>query len=216
MGGRTPSIADLRRDYSGEALREDTLPDDPLPLFDAWLAAAVEKEPDDPTAMLLATASTDGFPSARMLLLKGRDERGFLFFGDYGSRKGRELEENPRASLVFYWRTLSRQVRVEGEVTRLGRDESEAYFRSRPRASRLSAWASRQSSVVEGRAALEEAVAEAARRFPEQDVPLPERWGGWVLRPLRIEFWQGRESRLHDRIRYVRDGEAWRRERLSP
>ena len=216
MGGRTPSIADLRRDYSGEALREDTLPDDPLTLFDAWLAAAVETEPDDPTAMLLATASADGFPSARVVLLKGRDERGFLFFGDYGSRKGRELEENPRASLVFYWRSLSRQVRVEGDVTRLGRDESEAYFRSRPRGSRLSAWASRQSSVVAGRAALEEAVAEAARRFPEEEVPLPERWGGWVLRPQRIEFWQGRESRLHDRIRYARDGDAWRRERLSP
>ncbi|HUH13756.1 MAG TPA: pyridoxamine 5'-phosphate oxidase [Longimicrobiales bacterium] len=216
MGGRPPSIADLRRDYTGEALREDALPDDPLPLFDAWLAAAVETEGEDPTAMLLATATADGFPSARMVLLKGRDSRGFLFFGDYGSQKGEELEANPRASLVFYWRVLSRQVRVAGTVTRINRAESEAYFRSRPRGSRLSAWASRQSSLVESREALEERVAEAARRFPDDEVPLPERWGGWVLNPQRIEFWQGRESRLHDRIRYVRDGEAWHRERLSP
>lgn len=217
MGGRTgPSISELRRDYGGDALREDDVPEDPFVLFDAWMAAAVDAGVVDATAMTLATATAEGFPSARMVLLKGRDARGFIFFGDYTSQKGQELEENPRASLVFYWRELSRQVRVAGTVTRVGRDEAEAYFRTRPRASRISAWASRQSSVLASREELEERVAETARQYHEGEVPLPDRWGGWVLNPQRIEFWQGRESRLHDRIRFVRDGEDWRRERLSP
>ena len=169
--------------------------------------------------MTLATASVGGTPSARIVLLKAFDERGFVFFTDYRSRKGAELEANPRAALVFWWHELERQVRITGTVTQTSREDSERYYRSRPLGSRLGAWASHQSRVIAGRAALETDLQEIERRFGDGEVPLPPHWGGYRVDPDVIEFWQGRESRLHDRIRYSRDGgqgRGWRIERLSP
>jgi pyridoxamine 5'-phosphate oxidase len=197
-----------------EPLLEGELADDPFAQFAAWFEAA-RKAVDAPEVMTLATAAPDGSPSARMLLLKEHGPDGFVFFSGYESRKGRELEANPRAALVFYWRPLGRQVRVEGDVERLTRPESEAYFRTRPLGSRYGAWASRQSEVLPDRASLERRVAEAAARYGE-DVPLPEHWGGYRLRPHTVEFWQHRDNRLHDRFRYRRDGACWTIERLSP
>jgi len=212
-----PSIADLRREYAGTPLLEEAVPPDAIAQFRAWFEEALSAGVVEPNAMTLATATPDGRPSARMVLLKGLDERGFSFYTDYESRKGRELAANPHAALVFYWPELHRQVRVTGTVSRVPREESEAYFRSRPLASRLSAWASRQSEVVPSREVLEARHREAEERFPDGEVPLPDRWGGFVLDPEVIEFWQGRPGRLHDRLCYTRlpDG-GWRIERLSP
>ncbi|HEY8378171.1 MAG TPA: pyridoxamine 5'-phosphate oxidase [Nannocystis sp.] len=212
-----PSIADLRREYAGTPLLEEAVHPDAIAQFRAWFEEALSAGVVEPNAMTLATATPDGRPSARMVLLKGLDERGFSFYTDYESRKGRELAANPHAALVFYWPELHRQVRVTGTVTRVPREESETYFRSRPLASRLSAWASRQSEVVPSREVLEARHREAEERFPDGDVPLPDRWGGFVLDPEVIEFWQGRPGRLHDRLLYTRlpDG-GWRIERLSP
>ena len=171
-----------------------------------------------PNAMVLATATPDGAPSARVVLLKGFDARGFVFFTDYRSRKGSELEANPRAALVLYWGPLDRQVRISGTVVATSRQESERYFQTRPLGSRLGAWTSHQSRVIPGRDALEADLRETEERFKSGEVPLPPHWGGYRVTPQAIEFWQGRESRLHDRIRYVRAGESgqWTVERLSP
>ena len=193
---------------------EHDLDPDPLRTFERWFeeaGAAVAV----PEAMALATATPDGRPSARMVLLKGADERGFTFFSGYESRKGGELAANPRAALLFHWAPLGRQVRVEGAVGRIGRDESEAYFRSRPVGSRLAAAASPQSRPLADRAELERLYAEAKERFGE-DVPLPEGWGGFRLEPDAYEFWQHGDDRLHDRIRYERSGAGWSRTRLAP
>jgi pyridoxamine 5'-phosphate oxidase len=189
----------------------------PLALFRAWQDEAAEAGVTLPEAMTLATADEAGRPSARTVLLKGLDERGFVFFTNYESRKGRELAANPHAALVFLWHTdPRRQVLVTGSVERVPRGESEAYFRTRDAGSRLGAWASRQSSALESRAELEQAFAAAEKRFGE-DVPLPDWWGGYVLRPETIEFWEGRPNRLHERVRYTRAaGGAWRQTRLSP
>lgn len=210
-------ISELRRDYSLAGLSEADAAADPMDQFKDWFAEVLKKESHDPTALTLATADHDGRPSARIVLLKGFDERGFVFYTNYGSRKGRELEGNPRAALVFYWPDFDRQVRVEGTVERTSRRESEEYFRSRPLGSRLGAWASAQSSVIPGREDLERNLREIAARFSEGDVPLPDFWGGYRVRPEVVEFWQGRPSRLHDRLRYTRlpDG-GWTIERLSP
>jgi len=194
-------------------LRRSDLEPDPLAQFAAWFLAAGQAGVPVPEAMALATASAEGAPSARMVLLKGFDERGFVFFTGYGSRKGRELAANPRAALLFHWQPLGRQVRVEGSVTQIPAEESDAYFRSRPLRSRLSAIASDQSGPVGARAELEARVAALAG---DPDPPRPADWGGYALAPAAYEFWQHRDDRLHDRFRYERDGAHWRIDRLQP
>ena len=197
-------------------LDRDDLLDDPLALFVAWLGGAREAGVPMPEAVALATATREGVPSARMVLLKEADARGFVVATSYGSRKARELEANPRAALLFHWHAVGRQVRVEGHVERTSGEESDAIHRARPRASRLAAWASRQSEPVADRAALDDAYAARERELGAGDVPRPPFWGGYRLVPDLYEFWQHRESRLHDRFRYLRDGRAWRIERLFP
>jgi len=211
------SIADIRREYARARLDEAHVSPDPVVEFDRWFTQAREAKVPEPNAMTLATATREGAPSARIVLLKGYDERGFVFFTDYRSRKGTELEQNPQASLVFFWPELERQVRIIGTVERTSAQESEAYFRTRPRGSRLGAWVSHQSRVIPSRAQLENGLRQVKARFPTDDVPLPPYWGGYRLRPQEVEFWQGREDRLHDRIRYLRKkGGGWQLERLSP
>ena len=213
---QSESLADLRREYARARQDEEDVSHDPIVEFARWFADAQAAHVEEPNAMVLATATVDGSPSARVVLLKAFDERGFVFFTDYRSRKGSELEDNPRAALVLHWKELERQVRITGPVERTSIEDSEAYFRSRPIGSRLGAWVSHQSAVIPSRTALEAGLAEVEERFAEGDVPLPPYWGGYRVRPETIEFWQGRESRLHDRIRYLRSGEAWRIERLAP
>jgi pyridoxamine 5'-phosphate oxidase len=204
----------VNADPRSRPLDEADVDADPLRQFEAWFREAQERTPLAEAAAL-ATATPDGLPSARMVLVKGADEGGFLFHTNYESRKGRELADNPRAALLFYWHALGRQVRVEGTVSRAAREDSEAYFRTRPPRARISAAASRQSSVIAGRAELE-------ARFDEllaehgADVPLPDYWGGYLLEPVDVEFWQGRQSRLHDRLRYRRRDGGWALERLAP
>jgi pyridoxamine 5'-phosphate oxidase len=197
-------------------LDEATADSDPIRQFAAWLAAAHAAGIQNAEAMALATADADGVPSARFVLLKGVDEGGFVFYTNLESRKSLELLANPCAALAFYWVALGRQVRVEGRVEPATRDEAHAYFDTRPRPSRLGAWASPQSRPIPGRAALEERLAELERRFPGEEIPLPEFWGGFRLVPATIEFWEHRESRLHDRLRYVRRADGWSLERLAP
>ncbi|WP_204003816.1 pyridoxamine 5'-phosphate oxidase [Virgisporangium aurantiacum] len=206
----------MRREYSG-ALTEDDVTVGWPELFSAWLAAAVAADLPEPNAMVLATADGQGRPSARTVLLKGYDERGFVFYTNYNSRKGVELAANPHASLVFLWLPVSRQVRVEGTCSPVSRAETEAYFALRPRGSQLGAWASPQSAVVGSRAELDEAARAVEERFAETpDVPPPPHWGGYRVRPDTVEFWQGRQDRMHDRIRYSRAADEWKVERLAP
>jgi len=194
----------------------EALSQDPLEQFEHWFAEAKRAGVEVPEAMTLATADAEGAPSARMVLLKGAGQEGFVFYTGYGSRKSEELEQNPRAALVFYWRTLGRQVRVEGSVERVPEAESAAYFATRPRGSQLAAWASHQSRPLGSREELERRYAELEREYEGREVPLPPHWGGYRLRPEAIEFWKHRENRLHDRVRYTRAREGWKVERLSP
>jgi pyridoxamine 5'-phosphate oxidase len=197
-------------------LKEEDLDPDPIKQFQLWFAEVQAAGIVEPTAMVLATADRQGRPSARTVLLKSVDRRGFVFYTNYESRKGRDLAENPRAALVFNWPQLRRQVCIEGSVTKVSREESEAYFRTRPRGHQLGAWASRQSSVVSGREELDRRLAELELEYRGKEIPLPPYWGGYLVAPERIEFWQGRANRMHDRLVYRRQGEGWVVERLSP
>ncbi len=210
------SAESMRVEYSRASLDESEVASDPIVQFRAWFEAASAAGVPEPNAMTLATATPDARPSARIVLLKGFDERGFSFFTNYESRKAHELEANPRASLVFFWHAMERQIRIDGRVERVSDGESDHYFALRPIGSRLGAWASRQSDVVPDRAALESALAELERRHPDGEVPRPPHWGGYRVVPEEVEFWQGRPNRLHDRLRYRRDPTGWALERLSP
>lgn len=234
------SIADIRREYTVANLRRTDLHPDPIEQFKLWFDQAAGRraggglrrffirlyktllmltgtEPMDVNAAALATADANGRPAARMVLLKGVDERGFVFFTNYESAKGRHLDVNPHAALVFYWSDLERQVCVAGAVERISRQEAEAYFQTRPKGSQLAAWASRQGEIIKDRAVLEQRFDEAQARYPDNTVPLPPYWGGYRVVPNRIEFWQGRANRLHDRFRYTKQADqTWRIDRLSP
>ncbi len=210
------SLADLRRDYALSGLLEKDLAKDPFRQFDKWFQEAEAAKIPEPNAMVCSLATRDGRPSSRVVLLKGLDGRGFVFYTNYESRKGRELAENSRASLLFPWIAMERQVIVDGAVVKVSREEADAYFHSRPRASQLSAWASHQSAIVPGRTALEDAMKQVEQKYAGQDVPLPPHWGGYRVTPDTIEFWQGRRSRLHDRLRYRREKNEWVVERLAP
>ncbi len=210
------ALADIRTDYRLASLDESDVDVDPIVQFTRWFDEAVNAEVREPNAMCLATATPDAYPSARIVLLKAVDARGFVFFTDYRSRKGQELSDNPAASLCFFWPELERQVRIGGAVQRVSRAESADYFQSRPLSSRIGAWTSFQSSTLPSRATLEAALAENEARFAGTDVPLPEHWGGFRIVPEEIEFWQGRESRLHDRIVFRRAAGVWTTRRLSP
>lgn len=208
-------LAAIRTEYRKARLEKGDLPADPVAAFQSWFADAERAQVPEPTAMTLATVGADGTPSARVVLLKGLDARGFTFFTDFRSRKGKDLDAHPRACLLFFWHDLERQVRIIGDVAQIDAAEAAVYYRSRPLGSRLGAWASEQSSVIPDRAWLEQRVAEAEQKFGGEP-PLPPHWGGYRVLPDEIEFWQGRESRLHDRLRYVKDETGWVVERLSP
>jgi pyridoxamine 5'-phosphate oxidase len=214
----TPHDPDSSRyEHAGQGLRRQDLDPDPIKQFGNWFTAAIEAGIRDVNAMSLATATPDGNPSVRIVLLKGFDQDGFVFFTNYQSEKGKQLDANPRAALGFYWIELDRQIRVNGSAEKASREESEHYFHSRPLGSQLGAWASRQSEVIDGRRVLDARMAEMTERYRDQPIPLPPHWGGYRLKPEAIEFWQGRANRLHDRFRYTRRADGtWCIERLSP
>ncbi len=209
------TLADLRINYSRASLDEADVNPNPFVQFDAWFKEALSAQLPEPNTMTLATADAEGRPSARIVLIKAVDERGFVFFTNYDSRKGRDLDANPHAALLFYWIELERQVRIEGRIEKTGAEESDRYFASRPLGSRIGAWASEQSAVIESRAVLEARERDVSARYGEQP-PRPPHWGGYRVVPDRIVFWQGRPSRLHDRLLYTRAAQAWSVSRLSP
>ena len=206
----------LRQEYTSAGLDKADVDPDPIVQFDEWFENAVEADLYEPNAMILATATNDGKPSARTVLLKGYDERGFVFYTNYEGRKAKEIEANPACALLFYWGELERQIRIEGRATRLSGEESDAYFASRPPGSRLGAWASEQSHPVEDRSILEERVRALQAEYEGREIPRPPFWGGYRIEPDTIEFWQGRENRLHDRIVYYPSGRGWKIVRLQP
>jgi pyridoxamine 5'-phosphate oxidase len=211
------SIAHLRREYSHRALLEKNSPRNPLALFQKWFKEALKAQALDANAVAVATVSPSGKPSSRMVLLKGLDQQGFVFFTNYQSQKGKDMTRRPVASLLFFWPQLSRQVRVDGRVAKISPRESENYFRTRPRGAQLSAWASDQSQAVPNREFLENRMKALEEKYKGKIVPRPPHWGGFRLSPSSVEFWQGRVNRLHDRLRYQRKSQGgWRRERLAP
>ena len=210
------NVADLRKEYTRAGLSESDVDPEPVEQFRRWFEEALAADLHEPNAMIVATASPDGLPSARVVLLKGFDDRGFVFYTNYEGRKGRELEENPRAALLFYWGELERQVRIEGTASRVSEEESDAYYAGRPRGSRLGALASEQSRVVGSREVLEGRIKNLEAEYEGRDVPRPAFWGGYRVEPEAMEFWQGRENRLHDRLVYRRGDGGWRMERLQP
>lgn len=209
-------IRALRIDYAGQELSEKTVAQDPFVQFRAWFDEAVRVVEKEPNAMTLATVSADAKPSARVVLMKDFSARGISFFTNYRSTKAEDLASNTNAALLFYWPEVARQIRLEGKVAKLPRVESETYFATRPRAAQLGAHASIQSSIIPSRLSLEEKLAQISKTYQDQDVPCPEHWGGYLFAPELFEFWQGRESRLHDRIRYSKNGSTWTINRLSP
>lgn len=211
------AIADIRKDYTAETLLEKDVEPNPIAQFKKWWDAAIASDILEPNAMTVATASQDGLPSARIVLLKGFDEKGFVFFTNYKSYKGLQLAENPKACLVFFWKELERQVRITGLVNKVAAKESDAYYHSRPTGSQVGAWASPQSGIIENREWLEHEVEKKQAEFKEGEIPRPPHWGGYLVKPVIIEFWQGRSSRLHDRIQYSlqQDG-SWKIVRLAP
>lgn len=209
-------ISEMRRDFESEGLDRDALDNNPIKQFQTWFSDARETGILEPNAMSLATTGGDGMPDIRTVLLKYFDESGFVFYTNYGSRKARELEENPKAALLFPWIALNRQVRIQGKVEKVSRSESLRYFASRPRNSQIGAWVSEQSRAITSRGLLEQKVAEMKRRFSAGEIPLPDFWGGYRVVPERIEFWQGRPSRLHDRFEYVKQDDGWIIDRLQP
>jgi pyridoxamine 5'-phosphate oxidase len=211
------SIADIRKDYKLQTLSESEVAADAIVQFDQWWADAIKSELEEVNAMTLATASANGIPDARIVLLKGYDKNGFVFFTNYQSNKGKELEQNPNACLVFFWAALERQVRITGTVEKISASESDAYFVSRPIGSRIGAWASPQSEVITKREEIENNLKNYEEQFSDNNIPRPPHWGGYIVKPVQIEFWQGRPSRLHDRIRYTLQADSsWLIERLAP
>lgn len=209
-------LANLRREYVSEPLTEDSVKEDPVEQFRFWFDEALRAEQPDPEAMTLSTATREGIVSARIVLLKGFDQSGFVFYTNYQSQKSRELVDNPRAAMTFYWPALNRQIRIEGTTEKVSQQESEEYFLTRPRGSQIGAWTSPQSEEIPDRETLERKLAEMEERFKDQSIPCPLFWGGFRLKPVLFEFWQGRESRLHDRILYRWQDEIWQISRLAP
>lgn len=210
------TVASLRKEYILQTLNKEGVDIDPIVQFHFWWGQAIKSEIIEVNAMTLATADKNGKPSARIVLLKGYDENGFVFFTNYMSHKALDLEENPQASLVFFWKELERQVRVDGSVSKISAAESDVYFISRPLGSKLGAWASPQSSVIPSREILEEKMAELENTYQDENVLRPPHWGGYIVKPYLVEFWQGRPNRLHDRIQYSHTGSGWKIDRLAP
>ena len=209
-------IADIRKDYKLESLLEKDVKANPMQQFSVWWEEAIKSEIDEVNAMTLATVGGSGKPSARIVLLKGYTDEGFVFFTNYLSHKGAEISENPNVALVFFWKELERQIRIEGTVEKISEEDSDTYFNSRPEGSKIGAWASPQSTPIAGRHIIEENVQKYTEKFSTEKLNRPPHWGGYMVTPVKIEFWQGRSSRLHDRIQYTLLGNEWNIERLAP